>query len=87
VLRYVFNGALGVLAFFVLSGFLITYLLAREEQERGHFSLRDFYIRRCLRILPVYFWPLGLALTAEDALVLGWADAAVGAIVSRMVLR
>lgn len=52
---YVANGHLGVTIFFVLSGFLITYLLAREEKSQGAVSLRLFYLRRSLRILPVYF--------------------------------
>lgn len=52
---YVANGHLGVTIFFVLSGFLITYLLAREEESQGAVSLRLFYLRRSLRILPVYF--------------------------------
>lgn len=55
-------GYLGVDMFFVLSGFLIVTLLLRERSERGEFSLRDFYIRRALRILPLYYGIL-LALT------------------------
>jgi peptidoglycan/LPS O-acetylase OafA/YrhL len=51
---YLVNGALGVTIFFVLSGFLITFLLVREELARGGISLRAFYARRALRILPVY---------------------------------
>jgi peptidoglycan/LPS O-acetylase OafA/YrhL len=49
------RGFLGVDFFFVLSGFLITTLLLREEARNGFFSLRDFYRRRILRIVPVYF--------------------------------
>lgn len=45
----------GVRIFFCLSGFLITRLLLREEEQNGAISLRNFYIRRALRILPVYF--------------------------------
>jgi peptidoglycan/LPS O-acetylase OafA/YrhL len=45
---------IGVDAFFVLSGFLITTLLVQERQDRGSFGLRDFYARRVLRILPAY---------------------------------
>lgn len=48
------RGFLGVDFFFVLSGFLITTLLLRERARTGTFSLRNFYIRRALRILPVY---------------------------------
>lgn len=52
---YLFNGSVGVLIFFVLSGFLISWLLAQEEERTGTISLRSFYARRFLRILPVYF--------------------------------
>lgn len=48
------SGNLGVRFFFVISGFLITYLLVREFDETGCVSLKGFYIRRALRILPVY---------------------------------
>ena len=44
-------GRLGVWVFFVISGFLITDLLLREA-ERGPISLRRFYLRRALRLLP-----------------------------------
>lgn len=49
------RGFVGVDFFFVLSGFLITTLLLREEERNGRFSLRGFYWRRILRIVPVYF--------------------------------
>jgi peptidoglycan/LPS O-acetylase OafA/YrhL len=53
-------GGHGVLAFFVLSGFLITWLLLKEEEAFGKISLRLFYIRRALRIFPAFycFWIL-----------------------------
>ncbi len=53
--RILTRGFLGVDFFFVLSGFLITTLLLREEDRTGFISLSGFYIRRSLRILPVYF--------------------------------
>lgn len=43
---------LGVSAFFVISGFLITHLLLREKERTGSIDLRVFYLRRALRILP-----------------------------------
>jgi peptidoglycan/LPS O-acetylase OafA/YrhL len=45
---------LGVLIFFVLSGFLITGLLCSEERRFGRISLRNFYLRRAFRILPAF---------------------------------
>ena len=50
------RGFLGVDFFFVLSGYLITTLLLREADRDGKFSLRNFYIRRIIRIVPVYFF-------------------------------
>ncbi len=41
--------------FFVLSGFLITYLLLEEQSETGTVSVRQFYVRRILRIWPLYY--------------------------------
>lgn len=49
------QGWVGVQMFFVLSGFLITTLMLREERDTGSVSLRDFYLRRAFRILPVYY--------------------------------
>src|SRR6266404_2435520 len=44
-------GAHGVMIFFVLSGFLITWLLLKESERYGRISLAEFYKRRTLRIL------------------------------------
>ena len=46
------RGWVGVDVFFVLSGYLITTLLVRERDRRGSVSLKHFYLRRALRILP-----------------------------------
>ena len=48
-------GWLGVMIFFVLSGFLITSILLREHEARGSISLRDFYRRRAFRIFPAFY--------------------------------
>jgi len=50
-----FQGDLGVRIFFVISGFLITHLLLVEGERTGRPSLRQFYMRRVLRIFPVYY--------------------------------
>ncbi len=49
------QGEWGVNIFFVISGFLITTLLLRERARYGGISIRDFYIRRSLRIWPLYY--------------------------------
>ena len=49
------DGQMGVRVFFVISGFLITHLMAREEARTGRVSLAGFYRRRAVRILPVYW--------------------------------
>jgi len=54
-------GGLGVELFFVLSGFLITYLLLTEEKNTKQISIKDFYIRRVLRIWPLYYFLVVLA--------------------------
>lgn len=54
-------GGLGVTLFFVLSGFLITYLLLEEKREFETINLKEFYIRRVLRIWPLYYLIILLA--------------------------
>jgi peptidoglycan/LPS O-acetylase OafA/YrhL len=48
-------GAIGVSVFFVLSGFLITHLLLIEKRKYREISVKNFYVRRFLRIAPLYF--------------------------------
>lgn len=48
------TGRIGVNLFFVLSGFLISFLLMKENKETGDINFRNFYIRRILRIWPLY---------------------------------
>lgn len=57
---YLTRGYLGVGLFFVISGFLITTLLLREHAKTGDIALGQFYMRRTLRIFPLYFAVLGL---------------------------
>ncbi len=55
LLPFTLNGPDSVTLFFVLSGYLITYRLLIERQRAGQIDLKAFYIRRELRILPLYF--------------------------------
>jgi peptidoglycan/LPS O-acetylase OafA/YrhL len=50
-----YAGAYGVDLFFCLSAYLITELLLREKDQAGHLDVKAFYIRRMLRIWPLYF--------------------------------
>lgn len=59
-------GQFGVTLFFFLSGYLITTLLRREFDRHGTISLRAFYFRRAVRILP----PLGFAIALAAAMSL-----------------
>src|SRR5690606_12891158 len=49
------HGNLGVNFFFMLSGFLITYLLIKEKEFTGTIHVPNFYVRRILRIWPLYY--------------------------------
>lgn len=49
------KGPAGVDLFFCISGFLITTLLLRERAQSGKIALGNFYVRRALRILPLYY--------------------------------
>jgi peptidoglycan/LPS O-acetylase OafA/YrhL len=65
--QYVHLGGIGVRVFFVLSGFLITGILLRSRarldsgQTPAGVALRRFYIRRVLRIFPLYYFALAIA--------------------------
>jgi peptidoglycan/LPS O-acetylase OafA/YrhL len=54
------GGYLGVDAFFVLSGFLITSLLLVEWRDTGRINLKDFWSRRARRLLPALFLVVGV---------------------------
>jgi peptidoglycan/LPS O-acetylase OafA/YrhL len=64
-------GFLGVHLFFVLSGFLITGILlgcrdtAGEMKQNRWFSIRQFYLRRFLRIFPLYYFVIAVAFAAN----------------------
>ncbi|MGB1294626.1 MAG: acyltransferase family protein [Flavobacteriales bacterium] len=68
-------GKLGVVLFFVLSGFLISYLLFVEEKVHKTIFIKEFYIRRILRIWPIYYLLLILSCFVfpyVDFLDYGW---------------
>ena len=74
---WLFDGGLGVRFFFVISGFLISWLMLVEFDHYGSVSLKAFYGRRALRILPVYFGFLLVVavlqrLTAYSQSALAW---------------
>ena len=56
-----FPAAFGVTVFFFLSGYLITTLLRQELESNGRISIRQFYLRRVLRILPPFYLVLATA--------------------------
>ena len=56
---FCYNGARGVELFFVISGFIITYLLISEKNKTGDLSLKNFYVRRILRTWPLFYLIIG----------------------------
>jgi peptidoglycan/LPS O-acetylase OafA/YrhL len=77
----------GLSLFFTLSAFLICELLLRERESRGAIEIKQFYIRRILRIWPLYYLALGLALIFRfvpggqpgDLAAIGWLAIFMGA--------
>ena len=70
-------GHAGVAVFFVLSGYLITTLLLREEDRTGGISVRLFYLRRSLRLFPalwLYLLVVGAIWLAGGLPQLPWHD-------------
>lgn len=53
--KYFGGGGWGVDLFFVISGYLITWLLLKEKDSNGSVNLRNFYLRRILRIMPAFY--------------------------------
>jgi peptidoglycan/LPS O-acetylase OafA/YrhL len=64
-----YRGAPAVSFFFTLSGFLITYLLLDERNKTGQISIVNFYMRRVLRIWPLYFLIVGFGLVFYNFLL------------------
>lgn len=69
------RGFLGVDLFFVISGYLITTLLLREQEQAGKIDLIGFYRRRAVRILPPYLLIVAIC-AALYVRKVGWAEVA-----------
>jgi peptidoglycan/LPS O-acetylase OafA/YrhL len=65
---YTFAGYIGVDVFFALSGFLITRILLKEK-ESNDLSFKRFYLKRCLRIFPIYYLSILLV-----GLIISWNE-------------
>lgn len=72
-----FDGPSGVLIFFTLSGFLITWLLLKEYDRTGEISFQGFYKRRSLRIFPAFycFWIFVIVTDTLRGKTIQWAQA------------
>lgn len=59
--NFIRNGGFGVDVFFLISGFLITYLMLVEKKMTGKINLGKFYLRRTFRIWPLYYFLVAIA--------------------------
>ena len=64
-------GNFGVKIFFVISGFLITYLLLLEREKTGGINLKQFYIRRTFRLFPAFYFFVACMAIAH---YVGWIE-------------
>lgn len=72
--RFFGNLGIGVEVFFFISGFLITYILLVEKERFGRISFWRFFVRRALRIWPLYFLLLALGPVFTDWMHYGQPD-------------
>lgn len=68
--QFLKNFEVGVDIFFLLSGFLITYILIKEKEKYNKINVFNFIVRRTLRIWPLYFLLIGIA-----PFLVSWLDA------------
>lgn len=75
-------GGHGVMLFFVLSGFLITWLLLKENEKTGTVSLKGFFKRRIFRIFPAFYvyWIVAVVALLAFTKNVPWAHAASAAL-------
>ena len=62
----IFSGTYAVDVFFVISGFLVGKIIFTEVQKEKQFNLKNFYLRRALRLLPMYYLALILLMLITD---------------------
>lgn len=60
------GGHIGVVLFFVLSGFLISILLLKEKEKHANISLKTFYMRRIFRVWPLYYFIIIISYLLTD---------------------
>ena len=70
--QLIVNGAFGVDLFFMISGFLITYILLKEKELSGKINIPKFFMRRAVRIWPLFYLlillgPLAIYLARSEA--------------------
>lgn len=63
-----YGGGIGVSFFFVLSGFLITYILTHDKIQYGNIGVKKFFVRRAFRIWPLFYLLVIMALVIPDGL-------------------
>lgn len=56
------SGSMGLICFFTLSGFLLTFLAVLEHHRSGQLDVRAFYMRRIFRIWPLHFTVIGVVM-------------------------
>ena len=66
------GGDIAVRFFFVLSGFLITYLIIAEKKRTGRLNFARYFVRRALRIWPLYY--LMVAFAFSTPFILSWLN-------------
>jgi peptidoglycan/LPS O-acetylase OafA/YrhL len=80
--NYIFlktKGDIGVDFFFLISGFLITYIILVEKKENSNFNFKKYFIRRILRIWPLYYFVILFAILTPYILsILGLASTNIG---------